>query len=72
MPDPWEYFRRRRSDEPLDQLGSRWVSDIDILCGWLNGQDTHAIAQKYFVHESTVANRLPRILQDYREREGQL
>lgn len=45
------------------------VDDIEILAAWNAGKDTFDIAQKYFVPEWKVANRLTHIRM--REREGQ-
>ena len=42
------------------------VTDDAILLNWRMGLDTYAIAQKFFVHESEVANRLPRLLHSER------
>lgn len=36
-------------------------SDGEILALWRQGEDTRAIAGKFFVHESEIANRLTRI-----------
>lgn len=54
-PKPVRSMPERSWDAP-------WVDDNAILRHWRNGLDTYAIAQKYFVHEAAIANRLPRIL----------
>ena len=52
---------------PIDYWAHRHVSDEEILQGWKRGLDTLSIANKYFVPESEVYNRLGRILQLDRE-----
>lgn len=39
----------------------RTPTDGEILASWRNGCDTLAIANKFFVHESTISNRLTHI-----------
>ena len=57
-----ETMAQHRLSSPPSHWQRPYVADHEILWHWQHGLDSYDIAQRYFVHESEVYNRLGLIL----------